>query len=179
MRAFSIHVFVYADLVPSLFNETALKALPLMVLAAHFAVAAQASAQSLPAPSRVIYKCQVAGKIAYTDEPCLGAKRLDIEPSRGLNKFSGKEMIGADVQRENYRDMMGDAIRPIAGLDRQQYATVHRRVNLAGAAKVECGLLDQSIPRSEAMEAASSREARPAIQRDLLTLRKRFKELRC
>lgn len=153
--------------------------LPLTVLAAHFAVVAHAVAQSLPAPSRVIYKCTVAGKIAYTDEPCLGAKRLDIEPSRGLSKFSGKEMIGADVQRENFRDSMGDAIRPIAGLDRQQYAIVSRRANLAGAAKAECSMLDRSIPQGEAVEVASFREARPAIQRDLLTLRKRFKELRC
>jgi hypothetical protein len=138
-----------------------------------------AQAQSLPQPSRLIYKCQVGGKISYTDEPCLGAKRLDIEPSRGLSKFSGKEMIGADVQRENYRDLMADAIRPLAGLDRKQYATVSRRVNLSGAAKVECGTLDQSLPQTEAMESAASRDARPAIQRDLLALRKRFNEPHC
>jgi hypothetical protein len=149
-----------------------------MAFAANVVVHAHAMAQSLPAPSRVIYKCEVAGKVAYTDEPCIGAKRLDIEPSRGLSKFSGKEMIGADVQRENHRDMMADALRPLAGLDRQQYATLNRRVNLGSAAKAECGGLDQSIPRGEAMEAASSREARPAIQRELLALRKRFKELR-
>jgi hypothetical protein len=163
-----------------LLNETALKALlPLIALAAHFAVQMNAVAQSFPAPSRIIYKCEVAGKIAYTDEPCLGAKRLDIEPSRGLSKFSGKEMIGADVQRENHRDMMADALRPIAGLDRQQYGTLSRRINLSGIAKAECGLLDQSIPRAETMEGAASRDTRPAIQRDLLTLRKRFKELGC
>lgn len=153
--------------------------LTLMALGAHFVVHAQTTAQSLPVPSRIIYKCVVAGKIAYTDEPCLGAKRLDIEPSRGLSKFSGKEMIGADVQRENHRDMMADALRPLAGLNHQQYATLHRRVNLSGAAKAECGMLDQSIPQTEAVEADSAREARPAIQRDLLSLRKRFKELRC
>lgn len=161
-------------------NETALKVLlPIIALAAHVAVQGHAVAQSFPAPSRIIYKCVVVGKIAYTDEPCLGAKRLDIEPSRGLSKFSGREMIGADVQRENHRDMIADALRPIAGLDRQQYATVYRRVNLSGLAKAECGLLDQSIPRTETVERAASGEARLAVQRDLLTMRKRFKELAC
>lgn len=136
-------------------------------------------AQSLPAPSRVIYKCEVAGKIAYTDEPCLGAKRLDIEPSRGISKLSGKQLIGADVEREVRRELMADALRPIAGLDRKQYATLIRRANLGGAAKVECDMLDQSIPRTEAMENAALPEARPVIQRDLLALRKRFRELPC
>jgi hypothetical protein len=180
MRTYPALVILYAGRTSLLLPETELEALlTLMALGAHFVVHAQTTAQSLPAPSRVIYKCVVAGKTAYTDEPCLGAKLLHIEPSRDLSKFSGKEMIGADVQRENHRDMMADAIRPLAGLNHQQYATVSRRVNLAGAAKAECGMLDQTIPRSEAMEAASSREARPPIQRDLLLLRQRFKELRC
>jgi hypothetical protein len=51
---------------------------------------ASVNAQPLPAPSRVTYKCEVGGKIAYTDESCLGAKRMNIAPSRGLDKFSGK-----------------------------------------------------------------------------------------
>jgi hypothetical protein len=140
---------------------------------------AHAMAQSLPAPSRLVYKCDVGGKVAYTDEPCLGAKRLDIEPTRGLSKYSGQEKIGTDVRREMDREMMADALRPIVGLSRQQYATAHRRVNLGGAAKKECSDLDQSIPQTEMIENTASREARPATQRELLALRKRFKELRC
>jgi hypothetical protein len=136
-------------------------------------------AQSLPAPSRTIYKCEAAGKIAYTDEPCLGAKRMDIEPSRGLDKFSGKKMTGTDVSNENRRDRMADAISPIAGTDRKEFATDVRRHNLSGSAKAECRALDLDLAQVEANERAAARDALPAIQRDLLGLRKRFKSLRC
>lgn len=41
----------------------------------------------LPAQSRTIYRCEVNGKIACTDKPCLGAKRLDVVPTRGVDKL--------------------------------------------------------------------------------------------
>lgn len=136
-------------------------------------------ARSLPAPSRVIYKCEVGGKITYTDEPCLGAKRMDIEPSRGLDKFSGKQMTGADVRQEIHHEMMADAIRPLTGLDRKAYAVEVRRYKLSGNSKAECRALDHAIARSEAIEPTSSSETLPTVQRDLLVLRKRYQVLGC
>lgn len=142
-------------------------------------VPATVAAQALPAPSRLIYKCVVGGKIAYTDEPCLGAQRLDIEPSRGLDKFSGKQMTGPDVRNEIHREMFGDAIRPLTGLDHKAYAIEFRRNKLNGNAKAECRSLDSGLAEREAAERTSSKAMRPAIQRDLLVMRQRFKILGC
>jgi hypothetical protein len=51
----------------------------------------------LPAPSRTAFKCEVAGKVVYSDSPCLGAQKIDVEPTRGLNKSTGRKLIGYDV----------------------------------------------------------------------------------
>ena len=37
-----------------------------------------AEAQSLPAPSRTVFKCEEGGRIVYSDSPCLGAKKIDV-----------------------------------------------------------------------------------------------------
>jgi hypothetical protein len=50
-------------------------------------------AQSLPAPSRTVYKCEVGGKVTYSDSPCLGATRIDVEPTRGVSKLSGSQRV--------------------------------------------------------------------------------------
>lgn len=142
-------------------------------------VPARVDAQALPAPSRVIYKCIVGGKIAYTDEPCLGAIRMDIEPSRGLDKFSGKQMTGADVRQEVHREMFGEALRPLTGLNGKAYAIEVRRYKLDGAAKAECRSLDTGLAESEALERASSKATRPAVQHELFVMRKRYKTLGC
>lgn len=76
----------------------------------------------LPAPSRTIYKCAVAGKIAYTDVPCLGAKRLDVVPARGVDKLSGTSRVGATVAREYQQEGMARALKPLLGMNEQQYA---------------------------------------------------------
>lgn len=142
-------------------------------------VPANVDAQALPAPSRVIYKCVVGGKIAYTDEPCLGAKRMDIEPSRGLDKFSGPQMTGADVRQEIHRERIGEAIRPLTGLDGKAYAIEARRYKLDGPARAECRSLDKGLLEGEAIERTSTKETRPAIQHELFVMRKRYKTLGC
>lgn len=62
--------------------------------------ATQVSAQSLQPPSRTVFKCNQGGKTVYSDAPCLGAQRIEVEPTRGVSKLSGKERIGNDVQQE-------------------------------------------------------------------------------
>jgi hypothetical protein len=57
-------------------------------------------AQKLPPVSRTVFKCQVVGKVVYTDAPCLGAQQIDVEPTRGLNQTSGQKRIGTDVMHE-------------------------------------------------------------------------------
>lgn len=152
--------------VPSL--ACVLMALPLM-----------AAGQSLPAPTRHIYKCEMAGKVAYSDEPCLGARKLDLVVPRGLNKLSGKERTGADVGNERRRESLAQALRPVTGMSPDRFAVETHRQGLGSYTQAECQALDQSIPRLESLEKTAAGADRTTIQRDLLISRKRFKDMRC
>jgi len=157
-----------------------------VLLSCGFGEAAQAQTQ-LPAPSRTAFKCEVDGKVSYSDSPCLGAKKVDLEPTRGLNSsVSGKSPLsasppfGADVQRERRREAMAEAIKPITGLDAKQLEIQGQRMKqLSPEARQACARLDRAIPAAEAAEASASKAELPTIQEQLLQLRKRFRELRC
>lgn len=150
---------------------TAALLLGLLVVVAH--------AQKLPEPTRTVYKCTVDGKVVYTDEPCAGAKKVDVEPTRGLNRSSGRERIGADVSRERNDEVLSDALRPLNGPDARQMAIARRRQGLSVPARLECAALDQRVPRVEAQERAASGPAMAGIQAELLAHRKRQRALRC
>jgi hypothetical protein len=140
---------------------------------------ASAQTLSLPAASRTVYKCTVNNKIVYTDEPCMGAQVVDVEPTRGMNKSTGRELTGADVQAEKFREQLADGIKPITGLSPQQFDVKRRRINLPGDVQAECSKLDGSIAQSEADERGASGDAKTDIQRSLFVMRKRSRELRC
>ena len=138
-----------------------------------------AQSTTLPAPSRTVYKCTVEGKVVYTDDPCVGAKRIDVEPTRGLNKSTGRELTGRDVSRERQTEQLAEAVKPITGLTPQQFEVQRSRVRLAPEVKSECARLDGSIAQVETQERTEPVETRPAVQRQLFALRKRHRELRC
>lgn len=134
----------------------------------------------LPAPSRTIYKCEVAGKIAYTDVPCLGAKRLDVVPARGVDKLSGTSRVGATVAREYHQENMARIWKPLLGMNEQQYATAVRRQALDARAQRECRALEAAIIDHERMEEHGlARDSRETLAHDTLSLRQRYHELRC
>jgi hypothetical protein len=137
------------------------------------------SAQTLHAPSRTLFKCQDQGKIVYSDSPCLGAEKLEVEPTRGVNKLSGKVRIGPDVQRELHREMLAEAIRPLSGMNAKQFEVAVRRVNLPGAVQQECRRLDQDLASTEYEETRTVQTALRDVQARLLLLRQRYRELRC
>ena len=141
--------------------------------------AGMAAAQSLPAPSRTMYKCTANKVTSYSDKPCLGAERLTVTPTRGVNKLSGTERIGNDVLAERSRENFANAIRPLTGMSPEQYEVARRRYQLSSAAQQECRQLDPSLLQLEAMEKAADKAAKATVQRDLFTLRQRFTELRC
>ena len=138
-----------------------------------------AQTHSLPTASRTVYKCTINNKIVYTDEPCLGAQVVDVEPTRGLNKSTGKELTGADVAREKGREQFAEAVKPITGLSPQQLEVKQRRIKLPGDVQAECNKLDGDISQAEAKERTSSGEAKTDIQRNLFVTRKRSRDLRC
>lgn len=138
-----------------------------------------ACAQSLPPPSRTVFRCEEGGKVVYSDSPCVGAKKIDVEPTRGVSKLSGRERVGRDVQHEQFREQLAEAIRPISGMDARQFAVHERRIHLSAEAQQECRRLDAQLPLVEREE----RQAGPAslgdVQSRLFRLRKRFRELGC
>jgi hypothetical protein len=151
----------------------------LVVFVYAFQAAPLLRAQSLPPPSRIMYKCVIKGTTTYSDTPCLGATRIDVEPTRGISKLSGTERLGNDVARERYRENLAEALHPLTGMDAKQFATATRRNPLSGTAKLECRQLDESMP---VMEDEEKRVAQPMlrdVQTRLYRMRLRFKELGC
>lgn len=145
-----------------------------------FAIARAAQAQSLPAPTRTVYKCQDGPHTYYADSPCLGATRVDVTPTRGLDKATGQQRQGADVQRERQREQIAEMVQPVTGMNAQQLAQFGRRNKLAPEAQQECRRLDTALPQAEQAErAAQDGSARQSAQQTLFKLRQRFHELRC
>ena len=144
------------------------------------AASAQALATNLPPPSRTVYKCEVGGKVHYSDSPCVGAQKVDVTPTRGMNKSTGRELTGADVRREVFREQLSDAVRPITGMNAQQLDHAGRRMKLSSEAQVACRQLDQALPLAEQAErAAQGSSGLKAQQVELFKLRKRYRELGC
>lgn len=138
------------------------------------------SAQSqLPAPSRTIYKCRVNGTVSYSDEPCVGAQRIDAAPARGVDHLSGSRRVGTDVANEIHAEQFADIFRPLTGMSASQFATAVRRSKLQPAVGQECGQLEPAILRLEAAEGHADATVVKAIQLDLYGLRKRYKTLGC
>jgi hypothetical protein len=141
--------------------------------------AMQGYAQKHPPASRTVFKCQEAGKTVYSDAPCLGAKVIDVEPTRGLNKSSGRVQIGADVQHEQGREMIAEIMRPLTGLDAKQLAVQGRRNQLSLENQQECGRLDGEVSAAQQGEKNATRSDRKDVQMKLYQLRKRFQVLGC
>ena len=131
----------------------------------------QSLAQKLPPPSREVFKCEERGKVVYSASPCLGGKRVDVEPTRGMNKSSGTERVGADVRQERHNEQMAEALRPIFGETAKQREKRHRRFPLTAKAKVQCNRLDTDIPVAEESERTSMNDDLPAAQAHLHLLR--------
>lgn len=140
---------------------------------------AEAQSSTLPKPSRTVYKCVVAGKVAYSDDPCVGALLVNVEPTRGMNKSTGRELTGADVRREKQNEVFAEAVKPITGKTPKQMEVQRKRVFYSAQAQAECADLDRDIAQTEAREKVPPVEAKTPVQRELFALRKRHRELRC
>jgi hypothetical protein len=139
----------------------------------------QAYSQQLPPTSRSVFKCEVAGKVVYSDAPCLGAQKIDVEPTRGLSKTSGREQVGNDVRREQHREMLAEVIRPLTGMDAKQLDVQGRRMKLSTDAQRECRRLDAEIPVAEKQEKLVKQPALADVQAQLFRMRRSFREQGC
>jgi len=141
---------------------------------------ASVCAQTLPPPSRTVYKCEDGKQVYYSDSPCLGAKKVDVEPTRGLNKSTGQEQLGQDVRDERLRESMAEAVKPITGLDAKQFDQLSRRQRLSAEAQQRCRLLDQQIPAAESAERSAKTGGEPtAAKQRLFELRTAYRKAGC
>lgn len=136
-------------------------------------------AENLPQPSRTAFRCEVDGKVIYTDSPCLGARKIEINPTRGVSKISGRERIGNDVRLERHREIMADALKPLTGMDAQQMDVYRRRMKLAPSHRKECHDLDGKLTTMEQRERLASGPQISSVQDSLLKLRLRYRALGC
>ena len=141
--------------------------------------AAATFAQTLPPASRTVYKCQDANKTYYSDSPCLGAQRVDLQPTRGMDSSSGREMHGKDVQHEKQREAMAEALRPLTGMDAKQLNRAGRRAKLLPDVERQCRRLDREIPQAEQTERLAKGEDLRASQLRLLNLRSSYRSQGC
>jgi hypothetical protein len=114
-----------------------------------------ASAQTLPLPSRTVFRCDVAGKVVYSDSPCLGARKVDVEPTRGADKSTGKERVGSDVRREQQREGLANAVKPITGMNAKQFDVATNRTKLTAEAH-DAALSNQRGPQRQRRPARAS-----------------------
>lgn len=117
--------------------------------------------------------------MVYSDAPCLGAQKIDVEPTRGLSKTSGRELVGNDVRHEQYREMFAEAIRPLTGMDAKQLAVQGRRMKLTTDAQGQCRRLDAELPVAEKQERLVKQQALADIQAQLFRMRRSFREQGC
>lgn len=159
--------------------RSAYRLIAVLVYAASLISPSMTLAQTLPAPSRTMYKCKIQGTLTYSDSPCLGATKLDIEPTRGVSKLSGTERIGTDVAREHKREGFAQALKPLSGMDAKQFAVFSRRYQLPATVQQECRQLDQDLPRVESEELHAAAPVLREVQVRLFQMRSRFRDLRC
>jgi hypothetical protein len=147
---------------------------------ATFALTFPVQAQKLD-QSRIVYRCEHQGKISYSDEPCVGAKEVDVTPTQGLDKSSGVSRKGAEVQRDEHRRQLVQALKPLdATMDEKRFDQAVRRQPLSAEAQRACRQLDQQLPQLKTAEASASTEAEKAqAEVRLFRARKTFKNLRC
>lgn len=150
-----------------------------MLLMACLACSAVLAQSQLPAPSRTIYKCVVKGSVTYSDEPCVGAQRLDATPTRGVDRLSGSTRIGKDVAAEIRTEQFATALRPLSGMSTSEFATAVRRNGLQPAVQRECSELEPAILKLEQAEKRNDASTINQVQQDLFVLRKRYKNLAC
>lgn len=132
----------------------------------------EARTQTLPQPAKHVYRCEQNGKISYSDEPCMGAKRVDVTPTRGMDKWTGEQRTGPDVNREKSNEQMANGLKPIFGETPEQRETRHRRARLTGSEKMECMQLDSEMRKAEGTNTETTDEA-------LYQMRKRYRALKC
>jgi hypothetical protein len=147
------------------------------------AVSACALAQPVSPASRSAYKCKIDGKTVYSDEPCLGAQKIDVEPSKS-NAATRSTSTGSSARRQQPRpepqaEASAEGEHPTADIETKPAQVLSGRARLSSASQRECRDLESSMTALEREEKEASKSELPRVQSQLFTKRKRFADLGC
>ncbi|RYH40188.1 MAG: DUF4124 domain-containing protein [Alcaligenaceae bacterium] len=126
-----------------------------------------------------VYRCETSGKVNYSDAPCVGGKVVDVTPTQGVDKMTGRSLKGDDVRREERRSMFDQMTRPIHGLSHGEMNVLRRRQKLSTADQAQCVSLDLQVPALEAQAARATGSAKGHADVQLYQARRRFFNLKC
>lgn len=126
-----------------------------------------------------VYRCETGGKVSYSHEPCVGAQEIDVTPTQGMDKMTGRSRKGADVQRHEVETIRADALTPLTGMTPEQYRVHKRRLPLSPQDKQDCARLDDALPAIKQRAAAALPNERAAAEVELYKARKQFNDLNC
>ena len=126
-----------------------------------------------------VYRCESAGRVGYSDAPCVGATEIDATPTQGMDKMTGASRKGADVQRDERNAAMANALKPLTGMTADQYRVHKHRFKLSASEKAECVRLDNSLPTLKQRAATASTNGKAMAEVDLYKARKLFNDLNC
>lgn len=129
--------------------------------------------------AQTVYRCETAGKVAYSDAPCIGAKVIDATPTKGMDKSSGRSSKGKEVQREEFRALVDQGIRPLTGASHEQMNVLRKRQPLSPEHKLTCTTLDTRLPRLEFVAHAARPSEKAQADLELYKARKLFFDLKC
>ena len=126
-----------------------------------------------------VYRCETAGKVSYSDAPCVGAKEIDATPTQGMDKMTGTSRKGADVRRDEHNAVMAEALKPLTGMSGDQYRVYKHRLKLSPRDKTECGRLDTNLPELKQRAATAPSSEKTLADVELYKARKQFNDLNC
>jgi hypothetical protein len=126
-----------------------------------------------------VYRCETAGKVSYSDAPCVGAKEIDATPTQGIDKMTGASRKGADVRRDEHNALMADALKPLTGMSPEQYRVYKHRFKLSPRDKAECTRLDTELPELKKRAATAPPSDKALADVELYKARKQFNDLNC
>lgn len=126
-----------------------------------------------------VYRCETAGRVSYSNEPCVGAKEIDATPTQGMDKMTGASRKGADVRRDEYNATISNALKPLTGMTPDQYRVHRHRFKLSPSDKAECERLDNSLPRLKQRATTAPTSGKAMAEVELYKARKLFNDLNC
>lgn len=126
-----------------------------------------------------VYRCETAGRVSYSNEPCVGAKEIDATPTQGMDKMTGASRKGADVRRDEYNTTISNALKPLTGMTPDQYRVHRHRFKLSPSDKAECARLDNSLPGLKQRATTAPTSGKAMAEVELYKARKLFNDLNC